>query len=237
MLHKPYEEIKDEKFTFSSPFKSSQDTIRICVLQDNGLSNETIIVDKRIEDSSKLILDTFNDIMRHTFKPVMENNVSELRYAKSYVERDFSSLISSLSRIIEIELNLSIVQLIRKINGIDMPQYFNKVAEEKGDVNIQKDQKVIKLNEEKKDNKLAPQSLGEICFLINIYKGKLPGNINHFAPNLNNVLHKLRTARNNASHSFVEDEKIFIDFYKNFCSIIKEGWLTELMNLKQKMRG
>lgn len=233
LLNKSYDEIKNEGFSFSSPFDNTQSATEIIILNGNALSNNTITVDKRIEDKSKVILDTFNDIMRKTFEPVMNNSIVGIDYAKSIAPRDFSSLISSLSRILEIEMNLSVVQMVRNSLGVKMPENFNKVASDKDEMWIDKE---IRLNRSVK-GELSPLSLGSIDILMKKMRKNLHGNIKDYSYDLCDVLEKLRIPRNTASHDVVEDEECFVSFYKNFCVIMERGWFSELMNIKQELRG
>lgn len=231
LLHKPYAEVQGEaSLSFTSPFGDSQD-VPLRLLNGNVLGS-TIWVDKRIDERSKVILDTFNDVLRKTFAPVMETSVRRIDYAKSFVERDFAVLVSSLSRVLEIELNLSIVQWIRGHEGIEMPQYYNRVKPGC----VLTGPRNIKLNG-MKDGKLEAQTLGSIQILTAKYKDSFPQPVRDFVPELLAVWRKLRKERNNASHTSVNGEEEFVEFYRHFCLVVEKGWFTDLMNLKEQLRG
>ena len=232
LLHKSYEEIqRDSPLQFTSPFESRQ-CVQLCLLNGNVLGSDVIWVDKRIEERSKVILDTFNDVLRKTFVPVMETDIQRIDYAKSFVVRDFSVLVSCLSRVLEIELNLSIVQWIRGYEGIEMPQYYDRVKPG-CTLTVLSD---INLNEEKY-GKLKAQALWNIQNLMNKYKDCFPRPIRDFILELLPICYKLRKTRNDASHSIVNSEDEFVNFYHCYCLIIKRGWFSELMNLKEQLKG
>ncbi len=232
LLHKTYAEVQGEKpLGFSSPFGHAEG-IPLRLLSGNVPGGGTIWVDKRIDNRSKVILDTFNDVLRKTFAPVMETSVRRIDYAKSFAERDYSLLVSSLARILEIELNLSVVQWVRGCEGIEMPQYYGRVKPGCA-LTVPP---AINLNGVR-DGKLEAQTLGSIQILLAAYKERFPEPLRDFAPELLAVWRKLRKERNNASHASVNGEEEFVEFYCHFCLIVEKGWLSALMDLKEQLRG
>lgn len=234
ILHTSFSDLKD-KDPFGNLSSFDEEAISFHPLMCHTVSREKILVDRRIDDKSKVILNTFNDLLRSVFAPVMDTNIRSIGYEKSCPEKDFSCLISNLSRIMEIELNLSVVQWIRKYEGIEMPQYYNKV---KRSASVMRVTREITLNNAKVgSNELEQQTLGKIYHLICQYRSHFPAEIKAITPDFLKIYETLRKDRNNASHTSINGEAEFIKFYDNFCIVIKSGWFKTLMDVKEDMRG
>lgn len=76
------------------------------------LDIKPIFIDDRIDEECKRIIDTFNETLMKVFHPRMSTEATPIAYAKSSEERDFSQLLNSLCKVIEIELNNSLVPLL-----------------------------------------------------------------------------------------------------------------------------
>lgn len=198
-----------------------------------------VIIDNRIDDDSKVIIDTFNRLLKDIFSPTMSDSVDiSLNYAKS-TTYDFSSLISSLSKVFEREMNNSIVQWVRAIEGIEMPDYYNKVKE---GVEVRIESRNISIDINRKYNgQLATLPIGNILDIFRYIEDNIkpiagaPKEISRLFSEYKMFLEELRKDRNAASHTGVMDEDSFVNFYKGYCEMVDKGWFTELMNLKEEM--
>lgn len=257
LLHQSYgERMRDEQVNpFSNPF-STEDMFSVpaedhsdclaqegvfqyslIIIEDSQWTDRRVKVDPRIDEKSKLILKTFNEMLVKIYHPNMSQNVRLLSYEKreSCNCWDFSALISSLSRVLEIELNNSIVQWIRRQKGIEMPRYYNRVKPgHNGRISDK-----IDLNEADREhnNELRTQTLGNIKFLMEGFQKQMPESLAIIASGLCKKWEEIREARNMSSHTSVTDEKAFLNFYKVFCMIMERGWFTTLMDLKLDLRG
>lgn len=257
LLHQSYgERMMDNKinpfsnpFTVDDPFHLSDDNgslemtqeeyiqCILVVLNNSQWTDKYVSVDSRIDLKSKTILKTFNEILTKIYHPKMSQNVRLVAYEKraTEVQWDFSSLICSLSKVLEIELNNSIIQWIRNKEGIEMPRYYNLV---KPGFECKISDK-IDLNAPVKGNERVcqTQTIGNIEVLMKIYREKMPKTLAQIAYELGRILYQIRDSRNLSSHTSVMTEKEFLDFYANFCLIMEKGWFTTLMDLKMALKG
>jgi len=204
-----------------------------------------VTLDSRIDEESKTFIDTFNAALERLFEPVMSRSLdTSLDYTKSIKEYDFSALVNSLAKVFEREMNNSIVQWFRLKEGIEMPDYYNKVKyNEKGkEVPVT----IVKIDLNNGTEKvLFTIPIGNILHLIKSSMGdmikhreikeikEISGLFNEYS----DLLKRLKYDRNAASHTQVMDEKSFLEFYKSYCNLVDKGWFTVLMNLKDKMKG
>ncbi len=234
--------------TFSTPeLSSATDDSPVFIylshvsLQGIPLQTEipTIWLDKRIEDTSKLILRTFNETYEQLFVPVMQSApLPNLQYKSTLPERDFSLLISSLARILEIELNLSLIQWFRCQHGISMPKYFDRLAPEiPAFVSVNGNEYHINKPNPMHQKELCKHTLGSIRHIIKDMDKLLPHEIRCMQPSFCHTITKICELRNDASHTRICDEQTFCYFHSLFCKIIEEGWLSNLMDLKSRLRG
>lgn len=236
ILHTSFFNLKDKEPFGNCPIFNEGTELCFHPLVQSTVSKKKILVDHRIDEKSKVILNTFNELLSNVFSPVMRTEICGIEYAKSIPEKDFSCLISSLSRIMEIELNLSVIQWIRKCEGIEMPRYYNKVKLSAPVMRVTS--RCIMLNNTMDGScKLEPQTLGNIQYLMCQYQDDFPEEIKTIAPDFLRIYKMLRKERNNASHTAINGEVEFVDFYDNFCIIIKSGWLKTLMDIKERLRG
>lgn len=215
------------------------DNILFFYIIKNRTISGTITIDNRIDEDSKIILNTFNKEIENVYAPQMSTRVPSLRLSKSATQIEFSSLIHSLAKIMEIELNNSIVQYLRKINGIEMPQYYRLFKPEaEAIVQIGKEC-TIDINS-RNGASLKPQTIGAIQCLVKHYKKQLAELFENPVEEFNEfigLLENIREKRNDSSHTKIISEKEFIDFYSTFCEMVREGWFTKLMDLKQQLGG
>lgn len=206
---------------------------------DLSLSNlnptERIVLDKRIDRESYIIFNTFSESLKKVFSPVMSSSIVPMVIGKGAY--DFAPLINSLSRILELEINSSIVQDIRQMRGIEMPAYYKKYKPDHHDLKITIGTKEIDLNCEN-DGKLKPMMIGESLMMMRYYKKHLAKTLKVEENVINQHLKQLevlRDYRNKASHSNVITEKEFVDFYNMFCNLMRQGLLTIWANDKERL--
>lgn len=236
ILHTSFFNLKDKDPFDNLPSFDEETELCFHPLTRSTVSKERILVDHRIDDKSKVILNTFNELLNNVFAPVMGTDICGIEYAKAIPEKDFSCLISSLSRIMEIELNLSIIQWIRKCEGIEMPRYYNKVKRSASVMRVTS-RDIMLNNTISGGDELEPQTLGNIQYLMCQYHDDFPEEIKIIAPDFIKIYRMLRKERNNASHTAINGEAEFVEFYDKFCIVVKSGWLKTLMDIKEKLRG
>lgn len=205
----------------------------------NMQPTETLTIDGRIDEEARTIFNTYTTMLQQVFSPHMQHTgIPMLQMAKC--DYDFSLLVSPLARILELELNNSIIQMVRHEKGIEMPTFYRKVKPGMECV-ININQKVINLNK-KRDGGLTAQTIGETCILIEMFRDRLSerlgfGKDNSKIKELCKKIETLRKYRNTSSHITVMGESDFLQFYKEYCSFIREGWFCILMDCKEKMKG
>lgn len=167
---------------------------------------ETIIIDNRIEESSKLQIKTFNAVLDTVYRPSMDNENIYALSCKS-CGYDFAVLVNPLSILLETELKESIARYFEKhdifpiINGVKQRNW----------------------------------TLGSICWCMqdNMPLMIKCGISVNFVKRLDKTL---RSIRNDAAHTGNIIEKEFIEFYDNFKDIVKSSSFKKLMELKMQLR-
>ena len=217
----PIEFLKTTKNIFDSSDNKKSD------YSFNSLTNKV----EQLEQESTILINTVI-----TVKKV---------YNEGYIgQLDFSPIIVGMSKVFEIELNLSIVHWIRKILNIEMPDYFNIRKDCNNDYSYLPDN--IALNNPESVNfnngfnsMWRPPGIGqsELVFKSLLTKGKKP-----FALNRNNhsqLLNQwttIRQNRNKASHMNVMTFNNLADVEKAFYNLIKKGFLDKMLSMKQQLR-
>ncbi len=214
------------------PHRNNEDVVVLFVVQNRSVVC-SIEIDNRIDEESKVILHTFNEEIQKVYSTYMTTNVPSLRLEKSTPSIDFSSLIIHLSKIMERELNNSVVQYIRMLNGVEMPRYYREhkpntpvvitIGREECDINALR------------DGVWRSQTMGTIKYLIEEYKDSLEGIFDSPVNEFISLWEKLRNKRNGSSHTEITDESDFVTFYQYFCKIVVDGWLSKLMDLKEEL--
>ena len=203
--------------------------INLPIIKDGKITRQEVFVDGRIDDESKKMLDTFNLLLRKVFSQSMSGQLdSSINYTKQNDEYDFSALISYLSKIFEREMNNSIIQWIRFRMGVEMPEYYNRV---KPEVTLDHG-----LNSTR-DGKLATIMIGSIINILQWEKSLLPSQIRKIYQNNYKFWDRLCGYRNASSHTEVINGEQFKDFYAGYCSLVSDGLFTELMDIKDQIRG
>lgn len=188
-------------------------------LRNNTL--DALKKDPRLEEESKSRIGTFERIYSEIFLP--ETNRPIVSY--SFDDLSYSALVSPLGAVLEIELNLSVYQFIRKQYGIPMPQAFNRKS---GVKNIGAGRSMVDVG--------APsQMLGNIRVLVDMNKRTLSsviGEVDQFSGKLGYFI----KIRNEASHTGSVSKESFLKFYDAFSDFFNK-YLDALMEIKGCLRS
>lgn len=205
--------------------------------QTNSEFNQDIVIDERCEDESKIILRTFNKVA-----PFFELLSRNLRIGHNE-EVDYSPLIISLSKIFEIETNLSIVHWFRKYLNIEMPKYFKIHKEDSLEYKLTPSLALV-ANPRPVDfnkgygNKWIAPGIGESELIVLSMKnqGKLPSQITDYDTLLGNWA-ILRQYRNRAAHTENLNVFDFDNVLKTFKKINENNTIIgQLNNLKSSLK-
>ena len=232
LLHTPYAQLQD----MQPAMRQQEESFTVYVFSATTIrQTEALELDSRIDDESRIIFKTYEAILKQVFADKMDSPITTLIESKS--SYDFSSLIAQLSRIWEIELNNSVVQIVRQIKGIEMPEYYRRVKTDRHrkpiEVSVKYGEKtIIDLNDGKS------KMMNDICCLLKMFYEELSkflGVKEEDFKNFTEKIDQIRKARNNASHTSVLTENDFHGFYEIFCDLIRENWLTILMDGKDRL--
>ena len=153
---------------------------------------------------------------------------------------DFSSVVVSLAKSLEIFLNSSVVQAYRSIHGIPMPAFFRRVYEPTNcdeEFIVSFGNRKINLNASHHDSKLwKPLSLGTLEML----QGKYWKHVRKEASTLSQSLEKLRILRNPAAHSEIislEEALSCLQLVKDLLANPQFKEMIELANALQFSQG
>lgn len=196
-------------------------------------SINAVVIDARIDEESLTMFNTFDELLHRIYAP----DISTQLVCKS--DYDFAPLVSLLARILEVELNSSIVQAIRKEKGIEMPRYYKmykpnakcEVHTWKGDVDLNR-------KGEGEDKRHRAIILGDSLALMGAKKELLQKELSIDEGRIKSLIKQtddLCDYRNRASHGNVINETEFIEFYNKFCALIEQGFLTLLADEKERI--
>jgi hypothetical protein len=207
-------------------------------------------IDKECEDESKVIINTFNKVYP-LFQPIRENLKNyqiEAKYESPYDKYDnpelldYSMLVLSLSKVLEIESNSSIVHWIRKSLNIEMPDYYKK---HKSDNNLYTILPAASLVDHplpvdfnmRNKRSWRPPGMGQSKLIVQslALEGKLPPMIN----NIDDMVKQwgiIAHHRNSAAHGETMNYTDFNKVYDAFIKLKKEGKFKEMNNLKMLYR-
>lgn len=165
---------------------------------------EDLCIDGRIEDESKLQVDTFNAILDESYRKRMSNNdIPGLSVKSSVNTIDFSALINPLSIIIETELRNSIILFLKRTRRLDVSKFRNP-----------KKPMYREIVEAMKDNMDTMRRLNISESFIKL-----------IADN--------RDYRNQAAHEGGIEEEDFMIFYDRFGKFISDKSFGRLMEIKK----
>lgn len=206
------------------------------------------------ESESHVILLTFNKVLPLFEPPGDELQKFDITYKTDEIQQisrleikeklDYSPLILSLSKIFEIETNLSLVQWFRESVDIQMPNYFNKRANNRNDYVVRPSPLVvpnprpIDLNMGRGTNWRAP-GLGDTEVITRSFlfeKKGLPNEITDYDDLLENWS-VLRSQRNRAAHSEYLLYEDFKHVYNAFNNIVNRKYLSQFVELKNNLRS
>lgn len=176
--------------------------------------------DPRLEEESKSRIGTFERIYSEIFLP--ETNRPIVSY--NFDDLSYSTLVSPLGAVLEIELNMSVYQFVRMLYGVPMPQAFNKRSGEK----------IIDTARSAVDVGARSQMLGSIRLLIDMNKDALSSVL----PDVSSFSEKLgyfTKIRNEASHTGSISKETFLKFYDAFSDFFNK-YLDALMKIKDRLR-
>lgn len=177
--------------------------------------------DPRLEEESKSRIGTFERIYSEIFLP--ETNRPIVSY--SFDDLSYSTLVSPLGAVLEIELNMSVYQFVRMQYGIPMPQAFNRKSGEK----------IVGTGRSAVDVGARSQMLGSIRMLVDMNKNALSSVL----PDICSFSEKLGyfiKIRNEASHTGSVSKEAFLKFYDAFSDFFNK-YLDALMELKGSLRS
>lgn len=217
LLKKPYSEIVQENECLN-PFGDERgQSVSISILDDRcQISGKVISIDGRIEEETKCALDAFNHVFRAAFKPHMTDfglSLNQLDYErKSSPVNDYSMLVVELSKVLEIELNASIVLWMNRNLSKSIFEIDSKACGS------------------------SSMSIGQITHQIILNKDELEARLKYpFAKDIK-IWKELRDSRNTSAHTGIVSEKEFVEYYTMFCEFVEMGWFTRLMDLKWFLR-
>lgn len=193
------------------------------------------IEEKYLEYESNIILKTHNKIVQSSLGYTVDNEFDMTDF-------DYSPLILCLTKIFEIEINLSIVHWIRKKLKIHLPEYFNKF--EPGidaKLAINKDKFIVNFNEQK-ENKWLPPGLGqsEISFKKLMKDFKKSRIFRESSLNSEILIYnweKIRLLRNKAAHTQLLKENDLIELQEALNRLINFYIFKSLYYMKNKFKG
>ncbi len=214
-----------------------------------------IYLDERCEEESKILLNTFNKIYPlYLYQSVSVVNIhsSQKRFLKekhgnkpiTKGKLDYSMLVLALSKIFEIEANLSLVHWIRSYLNIEMPQYFKKHKNDGAEycitpsfLLIPNNPMPINFNMNFKGKWKAP-GIGQSELIMNTLY--LENNYPEAITKVDNLLQHwktLRIFRNKGSHTEFLNKEEFDKVYTSFQWLIQSGKMKEMNDLKMKLKG
>lgn len=185
-----------------------------------------------IEDDSLVTLRTYNMLTQQFVKRSENNLPEEFKY-------DYSALALYLSKVFENELATSIVQQMRQITGIPMPEFFCKLFKGKTAFNFKIEtgpNASVDLNKKQgRSNWIAP-ALGEMRMAYQVLVAKnndLYAFDNVF---LNCIWQPLIQERNKAAH---RKPIAWLDFdttYNYFRRFVDDGYCQQLIDIKNSLK-
>lgn len=180
----------------------------------------------------------------------------ELAFERSRVDLDFlavepfltdySSLVICFCKAVEEEINASVVQLLRQLLGVDMPEYYRLFQKglQDPECRVRTKGKTIKFNqtgaqvgEDRFTDRTIP--IGDFVYATRTLVEKRDVNLlmGPFGmdPFLQDV-YEFAMFRNEACHNRLFNEKQFIEMHDRFLSLL-DGYLYGMISLKRRLCG
>ena len=183
-----------------------------------------------LEKESVILLQTYNETYRRLFK---NNMLMDSALSIEMDEIDFSLVISPLAKILETELNFSIVQWFRAQVGVPMPQYYHEDMRDWVPTAEQENEyRYIDVNFKNKS-----MTIGTTIRLLRHYDAKktLPGPLAKHTGFID-ACDRLREARNIAAHSGYADRNAFEGSFSAFSELKDRGVFASLAEIKEAIR-
>jgi len=187
--------------------------------------------------------DRMSQVYGNTFNALQEIMQDDEKL-KSLSPLDFSAMGLYIGKFVEQEINSSVVQLMRSFRGIDMPDYYCKrYPRFDVDADIKFKNKIVRLNEQKPDNKdlfsLRTISLGDAYYALQELKEEDEDNFFDQYPWLNDAIfleawRKLFRFRNRMAHiGEIIDVEILKENYVFFQRFLK--YMPQILDLKKEL--
>lgn len=200
--------------------------------QSNKYSIPILKLGNDYESESYILQQTFNAVTLSLLNP------------KSAIDTSIGIL--PITKIFEIEVNLSFVQYIRETLDIDMPTYFNKPFRNRGNFKFYPDEKIVGNNPKPidfnqiKNNKFIPPGIGqtEVAVKTLSFKGNLPQEFmdNRFRDFMLQW-QTLREIRNLAAHTGSLGEQELKRVLRAFQWLESNGFNRKIIELKNELKG
>lgn len=151
-------------------------------------------------------------------------------------EIDYSAVTIGYSKFFEREVNLSIVQLIRKELGINMPYYYEQYCDVNGNyfVKIDNDFKVNFNMQERTSGKYLPPGLGQSLICFNTMSKQLVYYISKYKE-LISLGKKLNSIRNKSAHPDLINKKDVDNIKEIIVELYIQGAFKEMISIKEKL--
>lgn len=200
--------------------------------QSNYINQNHILhLENGFETESFILLKTFNSVA-HCLS--INNQI------------DNSIGILPITKIFEIEINLSFVQYIRETLDIDMPAYFNKPFRNRGNFKFYPDEKIVGNNPKPidfnqiKNNKFIPPGIGqtEVAVRTLSLDDNLPSEF--LNSQFSDFMHQwkiLRELRNLAAHTGSLRKQDFNRALQAFQWMESNGFNRKIIELKNELKG
>lgn len=186
-----------------------------------------------LEEEAKTRIGTFEQIYYSTY--IRETGMP----LYGYDDLDYAALVNQLASALEIELNHTVYQFVRKLNGIGMPDYFDeKYGKAPQKITITKQGiKPVTIDIAEATcycllSRIRPFLEEENCFTK--LKEKIPGTIDALIDFLRPGGIFL-SARNEAAHTGFISQKQFLDFYEDYSTFFN-GNIDVLLELKRDLK-
>jgi len=158
---------------------------------------------------------------------------------------DYLYLANGIGRMFETEINLSVVQQMRKTKGIPMPSYFNRFYKTTREFVIPTNKRAVDLNMldnnyDEYDEVWRAPNLGDSQAAYKWMRERYDNLCRLEDEFVFNDWYHIAKDRNNGSHTSVsadESKKRFDDSYQHFKEFLDREYFVELMNIKKELIG
>ena len=199
---------------------------------------------RRMEPISLNYILNYNRLLPVYFEDNGNNQLHKLGIDPSMFNSDFSPLGNYLGKAIEEEMNASIVQQVRSLMGVHMPEFYRKYEEALNDrCEVPTRQKTLFLNWRGKKLSASDYTdrslpIGEVLCVLRALDAD--NNADSRAPlsiwkNSIDRIDRLAVLRNRACHPGIFAQKDFDEMYKSFLET-KDQDLPKMFRIKESLR-